>query len=323
VGTTPDNTSTVTTEVPFPILHLLGEGIFVQEDSTTGISLWLCIVQWSNAGVGSSGLDRESGSCWLSAGSQSLYIIPSTTVVYRWVFTYMAEYTINDLYVKKVPMDVGREFIMEHHYSGGCGVAAMTWGLFEEVNDEMVGAIAFQTPCSENVRESIFGDDVCHCDLVDGEHTYKSHVTELHRLVTLDETPHNTESWFISRALDRLKEYKPKYWGIVSFADETEGHVGTIYQATNALYYGMSGSSTFYRDEKGRLRHPRQVGENITIGEAREREWEPERRDGKHRYLFLLDDTVRSRDDLVGELEIETEPYPDKGAAVSGTVSVE
>jgi hypothetical protein len=85
----------------------------------------------------------------------------------------------------------------------------------------------------------------------------------------------------------------------------------------------MSGLSVFYRDKEGRLRHPRQVGENITIDEAREREWEPERRDGKHRYLFLLDDSVRSRDDLIGELEIEIEPYPDKEAAVSSTLSVE
>lgn len=195
-------------------------------------------------------------------------------------------------------MNDGREFIMKHHYSGGCGVAAMTWGLFESVNETMVGAIAFQTPCSENVRRSIFGDE------------YKDHVTELHRLVTLDDTPHNTESWFISRALKALKEYKPKYRGVVSFADGTEGHIGTIYQATNAIYYGTSSPSTFYRDQDDRLRHPRQCGENITKSDAEERGWEPVRREAKHRYLFLLPDNEMGYGDLEDLLEVEEQPYP-------------
>lgn len=113
-------------------------------------------------------------------------------------------------------------------------------------------------------------------------------MTELHRLVVLDGTPTNTESWFIARAFEGLREYRPRIRAVLSFADSTEGHSGVIYQATNAVYSGMTGRATFYRDTEGRLRHPRQSGHNVTLAEAAERGWTPEVREAKHRYVFFI-----------------------------------
>jgi hypothetical protein len=79
-------------------------------------------------------------------------------------------------------------------------------------------------PCSENVKKSIFGLEL------------KDKVRELHRLAIIDDTPKNTESWFISRVLKKLREDRPDLWGIVSFADTTIKHNGTIYQAINLLF---------------------------------------------------------------------------------------
>src|SRR5574343_2015619 len=118
--------------------------------------------------------------------------------------------------VKKVPASVCKDFIITPHYSHGCHNGPMTWGVFDPI-DNLVGVCAFATPNSENVRASIFGKD------------HVSRVTELHRLVLLDEVPKMAESWFIVRALKGLKEYRPNLWAVVSFADSTEGHVGTIY----------------------------------------------------------------------------------------------
>lgn len=221
--------------------------------------------------------------------------------------------TISDFYVEKIKRNRGREFIMEHHYSGGCGVATMSWGLFHRPTEELVGVCAFQTPISENVRRSIFGGDDCHCDHIQEEHQWHSHVTELHRLATVDACPKNTESWFISRSLKALKRHKPKYWGVVSFADSTEGHQGTIYQASNAIYYGTTGTETFYRDKDGNLRPPRNCGVNVSKEEALSRGWSLDKRDAKHRYLFLLPDPGHGgldRDELQDRLEIETQEYP-------------
>ena len=171
----------------------------------------------------------------------------------------------------------------------------MAWGLYEE--DNLVGVCAFATPCSEAVRRSLFGPG------------HESEVTELHRLHVQDGTPCNTESWFITQSLKGLKEVRPAIRAVISFADGTEGHIGTIYQACNALYAGTTGSSRFWRDAEGRLRHPRQNGHNVTPAEAAERGWTPERRAAKHRYVLFIgtpSERRRARRDIL----LPSLPYP-------------
>lgn len=202
--------------------------------------------------------------------------------------------------VRRIDSKTGKNFIKEHHYAHGSHNGPMCWGLFD--GSKIIGVIAFATPNSENVRSSVFGVE------------YKSHVTELHRLVLLDCAPKNTESWFIVRALRELKNVKPEIWAVVSFADSTQGHIGTIYQATNALYYGMSSPAKFYMDQEGRLRHPRQCGVNITLAEASRRGWAVTMRQAKHRYLFLLPDTRRHMKEIRSLLKVKILPYPKKNA---------
>lgn len=202
-----------------------------------------------------------------------------------------------DYQVQKIDSKTGKAFIIEHHYSHGVHNGPTCYGLFDK-ETILIGVIAFATPCSENVRASLWGVE------------NKSHVTELHRLVVLDNTPKNTESYFISRALKLFKSDCPRIWGVLSFADATEGHRGTIYQATNALYLGTSGRATFYLDETGRLRHPRQNGVNVSKTDAESRGWTPVKRDGKHRYLFLLPDSKSHRKRLVAELRQSVQEYP-------------
>jgi len=197
--------------------------------------------------------------------------------------------------ISRIKAAVAKPFVIEHHYSHGIHNGPMTWGLFDK--EELIGVIAFATPSSENVRRSVFGEN------------YKDSVTELHRLVILDCTPKNTESWFISRALKALKEERPKYNAVLSFADPTEGHLGTIYQATNAIFTGTSSPARFYIDETGRLRHPRQNGHNVTRAEANARGWTVTNRLGKYRYLYLLGNK-RERHYMKTKLLLPSLEYP-------------
>lgn len=176
--------------------------------------------------------------------------------------------------VEKIPSTVGKLFIREFHYSHSCHNGPMCWGMFDD--GSLVGVIAFATPCSENVRASIFGED------------RKDEVTELHRMVILDDQPKGLATWFIARAVRGLREYRPRIRAIISFADSTEGHDGTVYRAANFHYAGTTGRSRFYRDGNGSLRHPRQCGVNITAGMAKDRGWVPEMRDSKFRYIFFV-----------------------------------
>lgn len=231
---------------------------------------------------------------------------------------------IADFHVEKVPLDVARRFMRRHHYSGGLGNAAMPWGVYDQTTGKLLAIIAFQTPISELVRDSVFGKSVCGCQLVEpkecnrddchiwGDHHHLGeHVTELHRIAAVPEAPKNTGSWLISKGLTALKQYKPKYWAVISMADSTEGHNGTLYQAANADYYGTAEKRIQYRDQDGRLRPPRQCGENISMAEAKSRGWTIERRGVKHRYVFWLPyRSMRSVDGLREFSNLELQPYP-------------
>lgn len=184
-------------------------------------------------------------------------------------------YDISKYIVTKISSQSAKEYIIKNHYSHGCHHSpSACYGLFD--NGFLIGVLIFATPCSENVRASLFGKD------------YKDNVIELHRLHILDVTPRNTESWFISKCVKRLIIDRPQTWGIISFSDTTIGHEGTIYKATNFIRCGKTGNATFYLDTNGRLHHPRQCGINISLEEANKRGWKPVKRDSKNRYIMII-----------------------------------
>ena len=203
--------------------------------------------------------------------------------------------SFSDFSVMRIKTLPAKEYVKRKHYSRSChNLPSPCYGLFVEEGDSkrnMIGVLCFATPCSERVRASVFGED------------YKRHVTELHRLFVEDEyegalTPKGTESWFVSRCLKELKKEKPHIWAVLTFADTTEGHCGTIYKATNAKFCGMTAKSTFYVDQEGCLRHPRQCGVNVSVEEAKERGWKPVKRESKNRYLYLLPDSRKHKKQL-------------------------
>lgn len=190
--------------------------------------------------------------------------------------------------VRKIPCKQAKEYIHLHHYSHGSHNApSPCYGLFS--GDNLIGVLMFATPCSENVRSSVFGDSK----------EEKDSVIELHRLHILDVTPKNAESYFISRCLKLLKRDRPQTKAVISFSDTTIGHEGTIYRASNFYYIGKSSPAKFYIDANGRLRHPRQNGHNITTKEAEAKGWTPVKRQAKNRYLYILGSSKRERRELM------------------------
>lgn len=199
-----------------------------------------------------------------------------------------------DYDVRRIQSKPAMEYIRANHYSHGChNGPSPCYGLFD--GERLIGVLMFATPCSENVRASVFGAD------------RKAAVTELHRLHILDVTPKNAESYFIARCLKLLKKDKPEIKAVLSFSDRTEGHEGTIYKATNAYRIGTTGSATFYTDEVGRLRHPRQCGVNISKEMAKEKGWTPVRREAKNRYLYLLPSSKAERRMLIKQCKYDLE----------------
>jgi hypothetical protein len=198
--------------------------------------------------------------------------------------------------IERIPTKTAKEYIHKNHYSHGSHNApSPCYGLY---NEDLIGVLMFAVPCSEAVRSSIFGEE------------YKSTVLELHRLHIQDnQETKNIESWFIAQCLHQLRIDRPDIKCVVSFSDPSAGHKGTIYQATNAYYYGRSSKATFYLDSDNRLHHPRQCGVNITRKAAAERNWMPTVREGKYRYFWLLCGKVEKKY-WISRLKVNIQEYP-------------
>jgi hypothetical protein len=130
-----------------------------------------------------------------------------------------------------------RAFVEEHHYSGSWVAARFVVGLARV--GALVGVAAFSVPVNPASL------DVLPCG--------RGAAVELGRLVLLDEVPANAESWMLARAFELLRAEHVA--GVVSFSDPMArvdsagrvvmpGHVGTIYQASNATFLGRARPDT-------------------------------------------------------------------------------
>jgi len=100
-----------------------------------------------------------------------------------------------------------------------------------------------------------------------------------------------------SFAIKYLKKTNPNLRLIVSFADQSQGHYGGIYQAGNWIYSGAGSPANFYIIN-GKLTHPRSIGakglvQNLNGAKKLDLNAKAVIVPGKHRYLMPLDDEMR------------------------------
>jgi hypothetical protein len=138
-------------------------------------------------------------------------------------------------------------------------------------------------------------------------------VYELNRLWLDDKLPRNTESKFIGWCLREVKKILPNAI-IISHADGAQGHVGTVYKATNWVY---TGTTTPFMDivEDG-YNDYRSVPNKVrgSVGANGKREWAERAnqkrvvRSIKHRYVW----TAQTEDRKL--IAWKVQPYPDSPA---------
>ena len=118
------------------------------------------------------------------------------------------------------------------------GHRAFRFGLYR--SSALVGVAVFSHPSNDAVLTTVFPGAATES-------------LELGRFVLLDDVPGNGETWFLGRCFDLLR--REQLVGVVSFSDPVlrqsedgdvvfPGHLGTIYQAHNAVYLGRSSPST-------------------------------------------------------------------------------
>lgn len=65
-------------------------------------------------------------------------------------------------------------------------------------------------------------------------------VWELSRLWVSDDMPRNTETWFIAKTIQWIQRNRHDVDLLISYADPSQGHQGTIYKAANWQCDGMT-----------------------------------------------------------------------------------
>lgn len=141
-----------------------------------------------------------------------------------------------DYDVRNVEHSIAAAFIREHHYAKGCAnTSTDAFGLFR--GDVLVGAALWMPPTR-----------VC-AESVDRDEWRK--VVSLSRLAVAPDEPKNAASLFIGAMLRALRRQK-RWVAVVTYADESQGHTGAIYKATNWRYLGRTKPEARWEDADGK-----------------------------------------------------------------------
>ena len=197
--------------------------------------------------------------------------------------------SVADMTVSRVPPKDVNEFCRRWHYTSHGGATSWSYGLWDGV--VLVGVCSYNMPTM----------DACSC--VFGADEWRR-VLHMGRLVCADEAPRNSESRLIAGSLRHLSIDLPDIRAVLTYAAQSQGHVGYVYQATNAIYTGTGGHSVIYLDDRGRQRSDYQRGMvlngvrlkgQISAAQAIQLGWTRSAGPPKHRYVYLVGNRAERR----------------------------
>ena len=167
-------------------------------------------------------------------------------------------------------------FIETYHYSKNVnGLKTDYCFKLEDEDGNLIGAMMYGKIAMANVWKKYSENEE---DLI-----------ELRRLCCIDDTPKNTESYFIGSTLRWLKK-NTKIKRVISYADTTYSHEGTIYKASNFKHVVIMYKNKRYHDKTIRTKYKgdlkpfaKKIKLALETGEANYVETK-----GKHIYIYDL-----------------------------------
>lgn len=164
-----------------------------------------------------------------------------------------------------------RAFVERHHYTASYPAARFRFGLYSRLHDDRTevprpeavravragplrhvrddgdepeGRDVRPLPDARLVGVAVFSVPVNDRSITNVFPVHPLEATDLGRFVLLDGVPANGETWFLARCFELLRVAGIR--GLISMADPAAGHVGTIYQAHNAVYLGRATPRTLH-----------------------------------------------------------------------------
>ena len=129
-----------------------------------------------------------------------------------------------------------RNIFEDFHYRKGHMGGGISQCFAMLMNNELVGGSVLGKPRHESKYENCI---------------------DIRRMACLDDAPFNSESWFLGRILKYLLA-NTEYDGVLSYSDLTQGHIGTIYKATNFVESGKT-APTKYVEWNDKVYHMRSL----------------------------------------------------------------
>tara|TARA_R100000084_G_scaffold99432_1_gene53807 strand:- start:1 stop:624 length:624 start_codon:yes stop_codon:yes gene_type:complete len=204
---------------------------------------------------------------------------------------------VSDYKVELSEYKVVKPLIEKWHYSHSVRGLQISqcFGLFGEDMfglPKLIGGMIYGVPSSRMGQKSVrYGNK-------------PGKVLELKRLCCIDDTPTNTESYFIGKTLKWLSK-NTDYQVVVSYADPDYGHSGTIYKASNFIHYGMTGTDKVLMVD-GEKYHRRFINRDFSAAYEVKKRYEdgdknvyfrptPE----KHIYIYYLDKKLKRKNNVL------------------------
>ena len=205
---------------------------------------------------------------------------------------------LHDIIVRPIPQRIAKPIVEREHYLHSIpGGTHMAFGVF--LGMRMLGVVTIGAG-PMNAYSLVAGAMPEDC-------------LSLTRLWLSDELPRRSESRVLGVIVRALKRHTDLRF-LLTYADPQQGHAGTIYQATNWLYTGLSAAMPLYDLGDGVAIHSRTVSHAFGTHSVRhfaDHGIEVKRvpQTGKHRYVYFLDPGWSDR------LQLPVLPYPRKESA--------
>ena len=212
----------------------------------------------------------------------------------------MTEFDSSRITMKPINSSVARDIIVKHHYSHNWPAVQLSLGFY--IDEKLNGVVCYGQSASYRMATALPSPDYL----------------ELVRLFSFDWAGKNMESYMIGQSIRYIKKEWSHIEVLVSFADPERDHAGTIYQATNWLYTGISdltGTPRYKID--GKWVHPRSLGSKFgsnaetNLKKYLGKDVEVKKAVRKHRYIYFTAPKKRKRK-LLKELKYDILPYPKK-----------
>jgi hypothetical protein len=139
-----------------------------------------------------------------------------------------------------VPLSTCQRIVSEYHYAGGGpNTATFRHGLIRADDPLTVWGVAWWIPPTRSAAEASWDGD------------WRA-VLSLSRLAIVPDAPTNAASFLIAGSIKRIRR-DGRWRCLITYADDWQGHTGTIYKATNWEYMGLTTPEPTFVDGAGRM----------------------------------------------------------------------